>query len=104
LGRHQEAVQTFDQLLAHQAGHYPALMGKGSALLALERFGESVAAFDQALKLKPGAKDALISKGLALYLSGKPEEALDIEEFRQGYTENIKQFLAKSSGNLKAGG
>jgi glyoxylase-like metal-dependent hydrolase (beta-lactamase superfamily II) len=103
LGRHQEAVQTFDQLLAHQAGHYPALMGKGSALLALERFRESVTAFDQALKLKPGAKDALISKGLALYLSGRPEEALDIEEFRQGYTENIKQFLAKSSGNLKAG-
>jgi cytochrome c-type biogenesis protein CcmH/NrfG len=73
-------------------------------LLALERFADSVAAFDQALKLKPDAKDALISKGLALYLSGKPEEALDIEEFRREYTENIKQFLTKSSGNLKVGG
>jgi tetratricopeptide (TPR) repeat protein len=72
-------------------------MGKGTALTGLGKYGESLTCFDQALHLRPGDKEALVSKGLALFLSGKTDDALDIEEFRQEYSERIKQFLKDSS-------
>ncbi|HEX9882423.1 MAG TPA: MBL fold metallo-hydrolase [Desulfobaccales bacterium] len=97
LGRQEEAVAGFDKVLAQRRDHFYALMGKGTALTGLGKFGESLTCFDQALHLRPGDKEALVSKGLALFLSGKTDDAMDIEEFRQEYSERIKQFLKDSS-------
>lgn len=97
LGRQEEAVAGFDKVLAQWRDHYYALMGKGTALTGLGQYGESLTCFDQALHLRPGDKEALVSKGLALFLSGKTDDALDIEEFRQEYSERITQFLKDSS-------
>ena len=97
LGRQEEAVAGFDKVLAQRRDHYYALMGKGTALTGLGQYGESLTCFDQALHLRPGDKEALVSKGLALFLSGKTDDALDIEEFRQEYSERITQFLKDSS-------
>ena len=97
LGRQEEAVAGFDKVLAQRRDHYYALMGKGTALMGLGQYGESLTCFDQALDLRPGDKEALVSKGLALFLSGKTDDALDIEEFRQEYSERITQFLKDSS-------
>jgi lipoprotein NlpI len=59
-------------------------------------FQASLGCFDQALEINPQDPEALVNKGLALYLSGRQDEALDIEIFQQEFTRRLKQeFSAK---------
>jgi tetratricopeptide (TPR) repeat protein len=96
LGRSAEALEFFDRLLAQGENlHY--LLGKGAALLNLEKYQESLELFDGALKLDPQSKEALIHKGMALYLAGRPEEAMDIEVFRTEFTGRFKEELCKTA-------
>jgi Flp pilus assembly protein TadD len=81
-------------MLAQKPDHFYALIGKGMALMALEKFPESLAALDQALLLQPGNKEILINKGLALYLSGRQEEALEIGPFQEAFADKIKEQLS----------
>ncbi|MBC7104323.1 MAG: MBL fold metallo-hydrolase, partial [Firmicutes bacterium] len=48
LGRHEEAGQIFDRILAREGRRASALVGKGCALLGQERFAESLPYFDAA--------------------------------------------------------
>jgi hydroxyacylglutathione hydrolase len=102
LGRDAEAVEIFDQVLAKKPDHFYALIGKGMALMAQENFVPALEVFEQALLLQPGNKEILINKGLALYLSGRQEEALEIEPFQEAFADKIKEELSKQQAKSPA--
>ncbi|MHB8158818.1 MAG: tetratricopeptide repeat protein, partial [Desulfocucumaceae bacterium] len=91
LARNDEAAAIFDKILQQDHQHFHALLGKGRALLGMGGSQASLEYFDQALEINPQDPEALINKGLALYLSGRHEEALDIEIFQQEFTSRLKQ-------------
>jgi glyoxylase-like metal-dependent hydrolase (beta-lactamase superfamily II) len=97
LGRNDEAVAVFDQVLAQKGDHIYALMGKGTALMGLGRHQDSLKWFDAALKIQPQLKEAQVNKGLALYLAGKPEEAMEIQAFRDEFVSRLKGELRRDS-------
>ncbi|MGZ6387773.1 MAG: tetratricopeptide repeat protein [Ktedonobacterales bacterium] len=61
-GRHVEALQAFDGALALDDTICLTWIGKGRALLELQRFPEAQAAFEHALSLDPTNSDALQGK------------------------------------------
>jgi len=94
LARNDEAIVIFDKILQQDSRHFHALLGKGRALLGMGGFPASLGYFDQALAINPQDPEALINKGMALYLSGRHDEALDIEVFQKEFAHRIKQELA----------
>jgi glyoxylase-like metal-dependent hydrolase (beta-lactamase superfamily II) len=95
LGRNDEADGIFDRILQQDHRHFHALLGKGRALLGMGGFPASLDYFDQALEIDPQDREALINKGLALYLSGRQDEAMDIEIFQKEFAWRVKQEFAK---------
>lgn len=98
LGRFQEAEQVFDGILGRKADRLGALLGKGYALMGQDRYAESLPYFDAALQVEPRLREAHMYKGLALYLSGRVDEAMDIEVFRQEFAERVKAGLVQRTG------
>jgi tetratricopeptide (TPR) repeat protein len=94
LARNDEAIVIFDKILQQDPRHFHALLGKGRALLGMGGFQASLGYFDQALEINPQDPEALINKGMALYLSGRHDEALDIEVFQKEFGRRIKQEFA----------
>jgi glyoxylase-like metal-dependent hydrolase (beta-lactamase superfamily II) len=97
LGRNEEALPVFDQLLDQPKIHPYLLVGKGCALLGLGRYEASLPLFDQVIAGHPEIQEAQVYKGMALYLSGRPEEALEIEAFRREYTDRLQKELTSKS-------
>ena len=102
LNRADEAIEAFDEVLAHQPDHFYALIGKGTTFMAQENFAEALKVFDRALILQPGNKEILINKGLVLYLSGRQEEAMEIAAFQEAFADKIKEELSKNKSNNPA--
>jgi glyoxylase-like metal-dependent hydrolase (beta-lactamase superfamily II) len=98
LGRFQEAERVFDGILSRESGRLGALLGKGYALMGQERYLESLPYFDAALEVEPRLREAQVYKGLALYLSGRVDEAMDIEVFREEFAERVKAGLLQQAG------
>jgi glyoxylase-like metal-dependent hydrolase (beta-lactamase superfamily II) len=103
LGRHEEAGQIFDRILAREGQRVPALVGKGYALMGQDRYAESLSYFDAALQLEPRLREAHVYKGLALYLSGRADEAMDVEVFREEFAQRIKAGLLQRNGAGREG-
>lgn len=99
LGRNQEALEVFDAILARGGEQPYVAMGKGCALMGLAQYEESLACFDAALKVHPDLKEAEVYKGMALYLTGRVDEAMDLEAFRSEFSSRIK----KEMENLEKG-
>ncbi len=91
LNRNDEAAVIFDKILYQDHRHFYALLGKGRALLGMGEGSASLEYFDQALEIKPQDAEALLNKGLALYLSGRLDEAMDIDIFQKEFARRIKQ-------------
>lgn len=91
LGRNDEAAVIFDKILQQNPRHFYSLLGKGRALLGLGVYPASLGYLDQALEINPQDPETLINKGLALYLSGRHDEAMDIEIFQKEFTRRLKQ-------------
>jgi tetratricopeptide (TPR) repeat protein len=70
-------------------------MGKGCALMGLAKYEESLACFDAVLKAKPDLREAQVYKGMALYLSGRVDEAMDLEAFREEFASKLKVEMDK---------
>lgn len=101
LGRFPEALALFETLSSGptlSASDVFPLVGKGYALMGMGKYAESIALFDQALGLNPRATDALVYKGMALYLSGQPEQAMEIEPFREEFLARFKDEIARRKG------
>jgi YaiO family outer membrane protein len=70
-GRPEEALAAYDVLLAHDADNVDWLLGKGQALLALDRASESVPILDRGRTLAPAYEDVWRLQAAALEASGK---------------------------------
>lgn len=98
MGRFHEALETLEVLQGipeappEDGGRFQTL-ARGYALMGLERYDEAVAAFDEVLDRHGDAKEAQIYKGMALYLSGRQDEAMDIEVFRNEFVGRFKEEL-----------
>ena len=64
-------------------------------MLGLGKYDESLKYFDDVLGMNPEVKEAHIYKGMALYLSGRYDEAMDIEIFRTEFSGRFKEQLGK---------
>jgi hydroxyacylglutathione hydrolase len=94
MGRCAESLVLLDKILSRESANIHALTAKGHALLGMGNFQESIPFFDQALAINPEFQEAQMYKGMALYLSGRHDEALDIEIFQKEFAHRIKQEFA----------
>ena len=75
LGRHQEAVQSYEFALKTNPNSDIILNNKGLSLYNLGRYQEAINCFDRILILNPNVKHVLINKYKALDKLGKTKEA-----------------------------
>lgn len=76
LGRHKEALASFDRALALRQDYPEALNNRGNALRDLGRPKEALASYDKALALRPDNLESLSNRGNALRELARPDEAL----------------------------
>ncbi len=105
LGRFKEAIEAFDDLLGRKEEYPFALLGKGFALMGLEKYEEALPLLDMVIDIDPAsqhAKSARMYKGMALYLLGRYDEAMDIEDFREEFVERFKESIKqkKARGSI----
>jgi tetratricopeptide (TPR) repeat protein len=93
LGRFREAIDVFDKVRKFHKNNIYATIGKGYALMGLKRYEDSLKYFDDALKINPKIKATSIYKGMALYLTGRVDEAMDIEDFQTEFVEKFKDWV-----------
>lgn len=74
--RYQEALASFQKLVAIKPTDADALNVCGLSLQSLKRFVEAVATFDRAIASKPDFVDAVSNRGIALQELGRFEEAV----------------------------
>src|SRR5258705_3696092 len=75
LGRHPEALESFDKALALQADPI-ALNNKGSVLHKIGRFDEALRCYDSAIAMQPRYTEAYHNRGNTLFDIGRFEDAL----------------------------
>ncbi|MGE5345590.1 MAG: MBL fold metallo-hydrolase [Acidithiobacillales bacterium] len=96
LGRSREALDVLDELRRLRSASDTFIhVGRGYALMGLGQYDESIRCFDEALRIKPDLTDALVYKGMALHLSGRHEEAMNIEPFRTEFLERFRNELLR---------
>jgi glyoxylase-like metal-dependent hydrolase (beta-lactamase superfamily II) len=95
MGRCAESLDLLQRILEQQDDNVHALMATGHALLGMGNYQESIQYFDRALALNPEFQDPQMYKGMALYLSGRHDEAMDIDIFQKEFAQRIKQEFAK---------
>lgn len=77
LGRPEEAIACFDEVLRLDPSYRVAWQGKGGVLLAQGRYEEALACFDRALALDPDSAVDWQNKGVALATAGRSPEAME---------------------------
>jgi tetratricopeptide (TPR) repeat protein len=77
LGRHEEAINCYDQALAIDPRFAAVWNNKGISLADLGRRAEATSCYDQALAIDPRHALAWNNKGLALAALGRPAEAIN---------------------------
>jgi predicted O-linked N-acetylglucosamine transferase (SPINDLY family) len=77
LGRHAEALASYERALAIQPAYPEAWSNRGRTLLSLGRTAEALHSYDQALQARPDYVDAHYNRGVVLHQLGRPEEALE---------------------------
>lgn len=100
MGSFNEALETFtllEERFPREKRDPFTAMGRGNALLGLGRYDESLRCFEEVLQALPDHKDALMYKAFALYLSGKVEEAMEIEAFKSGFVGRFKAEMLKTA-------
>lgn len=95
LDKCEEALPLFDRLIDAKKDDPGILIGKGRALMGVGKYLESIEYFDKVLEFHPNVKDAQVLKGMALYLSGRFEEALEIEGFKEEFIGRFRETLEK---------
>jgi tetratricopeptide (TPR) repeat protein len=76
LGRRQEALATYDRILATRPNHAEAYNNRGVLLQELGRFKESLASYDKALTIQPDYAEAHNNRGVVLQQLKRPEDAV----------------------------
>jgi tetratricopeptide (TPR) repeat protein len=76
LGRHLEAIEYYDRVLAIDPNHVTALYNKGFALNGLGQYDQAIEYFDKVLAMEPNDVGALYNKGFALNGLGQYDQAI----------------------------
>ena len=76
LGRHDDAIGSYDQALALKPDHIVALYNRGNALRDLKRHEAALAAYDRVLALEPLHARALNNRGAVLRILKRYAEAV----------------------------
>ncbi|WP_170920624.1 MBL fold metallo-hydrolase [Desulfacinum hydrothermale] len=102
MGRFDESLAAVSELEALAASCQEAdpvflRTARGYALMGLERYDEALDAFDALLRENPALQDVQMYKAMALYLSGRQEEALDIEVFQKEFVGRFKEEILKKA-------
>lgn len=77
LNRLEDALSSFERVLAINPDFADALHCRGHALQELGRLDEAVAAYDRALRIRPDSTESLKNRGCALLELGRADEALE---------------------------
>ena len=77
LGRNNDALSTFDQVLKIEPANADVFYNRGSVLRRLRRFDEALASYEKALKLEPNFVKALYQRGNTLRDLNQLEKALE---------------------------
>jgi glyoxylase-like metal-dependent hydrolase (beta-lactamase superfamily II) len=106
LGRFSEAVSAFArlaELASNEAGDAFTLMGKGYASIWLGDYEHSLRCFNTVLHRRPNRHVTLLCMAAVLYLSDRPEEPEEREQFRAEFMAGLrKQFFSKEKSPTKA--
>jgi protein O-GlcNAc transferase len=93
MGRHQEALESYDKALAIRPDFAEALYNRGVACAAMLRHEEALESYDKALAIRPGFAQALCDRGNALHAMGRHQEALESYDkalaIRPGYVKAL---------------
>jgi tetratricopeptide (TPR) repeat protein len=92
MGRHEEAIEWYDKVLAIDPNDVKALNNKGAALDLLKRHKKAIKWLDKALAIDPHYVIALGNKGLALGKLGQHKKAI----------KWLDKALAIDPNNIKA--
>jgi Flp pilus assembly protein TadD len=91
LGRHREALASYDMALAMRPDDAEALNRRGDALRQLNRLNEALASCERAIAISPGMAEAYNNRGLILEELRHLPEALEsfckAQELAPGYAE-----------------
>jgi tetratricopeptide (TPR) repeat protein len=106
LGRHQEALETFDKVLKINYRLEKVHNNKGATLHAMDKMAEALASYNRAIELKHDYIEAWMNKGSLLYEQGKYGEALEAftqmthlrPELPKGWY--LRGLAAKKTGNV----
>lgn len=101
LGRFAEAIAVFDRIREKADRPAFALFGKGLALMGLGKNEESLGYFEEALRFQPAFKEASVYKGMALYLSGRIDEAMQVESFEKEFLARFKDSLERKTSSSR---
>lgn len=69
--------------------------------MGLGKNDESLGYFEEALKVQPDFNEALLYKGMALYLSGRVDEAMQVENFEKEFLDRFKDSLGKIASSAQ---
>ena len=76
LGRHEEALASFDHAIVHQPDFADAHGNRASALRELGRTAEAVASYERAVALQPDSIGDWLNLGTALHRLGRHDDAI----------------------------
>ena len=86
-GMHKEALFQFERILQSAPNHILALLGKGNALIGLQKMAEAKKAFETVLSLQPENQYALAELGIVQIWEGNDDKA----------KENLNKALARDN-------
>jgi tetratricopeptide (TPR) repeat protein len=98
-GRHQEAIEQYEQALRIAPDSAEGHQSLGTVFLQAGRIEEAIAQYEQALRLKPDYAEAHANLGAALIKLGRPEDA--IRQYEQAL--QIAPDSAETHRNLGVG-
>ncbi|MGO9315556.1 MAG: MBL fold metallo-hydrolase [Syntrophobacteraceae bacterium] len=106
LGEYDRALEAFNLLEKSsplEKDDVFTIMGRGSSFLGLGRYDEGLRCFDRVLETMPDNKEALVYKTFAIHLSGRVDEAMQIEEFKKGFIARFKEELLRYAPSENTG-
>ena len=76
LRRYEDAIASYDKVLAIKPDYHKAWFNRGYALDKLGRYEEVIASYDRALQINPEYHEAWNGRGIALSSLGRNEKAI----------------------------
>ena len=92
LGRIEEAIECYIEILKYKVNYVDAWFNKGNALLELERYEEAIEDYKKVLLIKKVHFGALLNKGIVLARLKRYEEA--IEDYNKAIEFNERNIIS----------